>query len=108
MNLNNMRELKNVVERLASDLSMLSLCEKEARRNLDIKLHNVGIDVVNSRLNISSIQETNAAVYVHDLICAIQSYVEDGNSSTFTIGSGRYPNAETFDWNEMGLYEENL
>ena len=100
MNLNNMRELKNVVERLTSDLTMLDLCEKESRNTLDIRLHNIGVKAVNDRLDAQSISEANAAMYMHDLIIAIQSYIEEENSSTFTIGSSRYPNAETFDWDE--------
>ena len=100
MNLNNMRELKNVVERLTSDLTMLDLCEKESRKTLDTRLHNIGVEAVNGRLDIQSISEANAAMYMHDLIIAIQSYIEEGNSSTITIGSSRYPNAEIFDWDE--------
>ena len=82
------------------DRSISSTGVKESRNTLDIRLHNIGVKAVNDRLDAQSISEANAAMYMHDLIIAIQSYIEEGNSSTFTIGSSRYPNAETFDWDE--------
>lgn len=94
-----MRELKNVVERLASDSSLLELCMKVSRENLDMKVHNAGISAIHGNYESKDISEAKASVYISDLVHAIQCFVEDGNDSTFTIGNSMYPNAEAFEWN---------
>lgn len=93
-----MRELKNVVVRWANNPSLLELCMKVSRENLDMKVHNAGMYAIRGNYGDRDILEAKASVYISDLVHAIQCFVEDGNDSTFTIGNSMYPDAESFEW----------
>lgn len=97
-NLNEMRELKNVVSQLMDNPEIAEACYKIANRNSDTYIHNIGVSAINNSISHKELQEAKAARYLLDLAHAICCYIEDGNDSTFTIGSGLYPNAENWDW----------
>jgi len=99
-NLNEMRELKNVVEQIMSDKDLAKEIYNEADKLLEMKLHNAGLSAVRGNYNSKDIQEARAAYYLQDLIHAVIIYMEDGNSSTITMNDELYPNAEKPDWAE--------
>ena len=97
-NLNEMRELKNIVDHIISDPELAKDIMSEANKLLDMKLHNAGLDAIRGNYNSKDIQEARAAYYLQDLIHAVIIYMEDGNSSTITMNDELYPNAEKPDW----------
>ena len=99
-NLNEMRELKNVVSQLMSESdSFINEAVNIARDESNMYIHNLGNSaVVTGSLNVSEYNKAKASRYIYDLIHAISSYKEDGNSATFTINNPMYPDAESFEW----------
>lgn len=99
-NINEMRELKNVVNQLMSESdSFINEVVKIAREESNMYIHNLGNSVVvTGSLNNMEYNKAKASRYIYDLIHAINSYKEDGNSVTFTINNPMYPNAESFEW----------
>lgn len=99
-NLNDMRELKNVVNQIMSDKNLALEVYKEARELFEMKLHNAGLDAIRGNYNSTSINEARAARYLEDLIHAIIMYMEDGNDACFTSDKSLYPDAELPVWSE--------
>lgn len=106
VDLNKMRELKNVVTELVNNPQLAEMCYRLSNESMEMYIHNAGICAIYGETDSKEIQKAKTAMYLKDLIHAITCYIEDGNGSTFTIGNSRYPNAETFDWENGKESEE--
>lgn len=93
MNLNEMRELKNIVNHLCDNPDLLDNCVKMANYDLEIKIHNARISAIHGNTNDCNITDAKCAMYIHDLLLAIKLYMEDENDATITIDNSMYPNA---------------
>lgn len=101
LTLDQMRELRNVVNMLANNPEILEAARYSANEQKDILINNLGIHVAHSGINNVSEKEViqaRGAIAMVDLLDAISLYLEDGNATSFTIGSSMYPDAETFDF----------
>lgn len=98
VDLNKMRELKNVVTELVNNPQLAEMCYRLSDKDMQMHIHNAGISAIYGKMDSDDIHKARAAMYLNDLIHAITCYIEDGNDSTFTIGNSLYPKAETFDW----------
>ena len=97
-NLNEMRELKNVVSHIMSDCDLAEEIYEFSSKQLEYKLHNAGLSAIRGINDDRDIRDARAAQYIHDLVQAITFFMEDGNEVSFTLGNSLYPNAERPDW----------
>ena len=100
VNLNEMRELKNVVAQIMSDKELAQSIQAEADKLMDIKLHNAGLDAISGEYDTANIRSAKAAYYLSGLISSIVFYMEDGNDFIITMNDSLYPNAEKPNWKE--------
>lgn len=99
MNINEMRELKNVVEHIMANPDLAEQIYEIANEMFRYKINNAGIDAIDGEYESKAIKEARASLYLYDLIHSITMYMEDGNDSSITMNSKRYPNATQPDWN---------
>ena len=78
VDLNNMRELRNVVEELLQNLSMVCECVDIVNETCHIALNNAGVAAVNGDFSNPSIKKARAVMFITDLIYSIQLYLESG------------------------------
>lgn len=94
VDLNDMKELKIVVEQLISDDEMLNLAIKLANKQDNMYIHNLGNRTLySSSIDENQLKEAKAARYTLDLLHAISLYKENENDVTFTKNNSMYPSS---------------